>query len=223
MKLRIIALIVSCMAIQSAMADVTGSTKATATLSSSCQISAQNVNFGNLDLMAAQSGMTVTGNMNILCTLNSTYKITLAFGGIYGQVNPNGGDYWTTSSTIYYYHYSSTGQFLGQSTSQPNSSVYTFQPTRQPDGNFIFTNNTAASYSYGELVGAAHGDTIGYKITVPGNDNTVWNGTSAAYTGTGTGAAQSLPIKTTVQTGSHGSLYPTPDIYMDTVTATINF
>ena len=191
----------------------TVTTKATASLAASCDISAQNVNFGNLNLMTAQSGQTATSNMNILCSLNSPYTVELAYGGVYGTVTQ--GDYYIDipfNPGAGYYQYTPSGQATGKVFStRPEGTTY-----NATTGKYTTAPTT---YAYGELVGVAHGDSVTYKITVPGNDNEIWNNGNYTYSATGTGANQSIPIKATATTSS----YPTPDYYMDTVTATVNF
>lgn len=67
----------------------TGSTKATAKLSSFCTITAQPINFGNVagptnNLYSSQS------NVSVLCTKNSSYTITLNLGiNTQGQTTRN--------------------------------------------------------------------------------------------------------------------------------------
>lgn len=197
--------------------------KATATLAASCTINASNVNFGQVNLQAAQSGVTATSTMNVYCTKGSSYTISLAYGGIYGTGVAS--DYYTyqgQASGHYNYYifneYTPSGAYVGQIDTYynpPQGTTYNATTKQYSAGNTV--------YAYGLLTGVANGDTIGYKITVPNNDSEVWNSGNYSYTGTGTGTNQALPIKATIQTGTHGSSYPSADSYMDVVTATITY
>lgn len=208
--------------------NTTANTKATAQLTASCTISAQNIGFGSLILpLTTQSA---SSNMNVLCNKNASYTIGLAYGGIYGQVAAPNGSYWTaqycvsgcsmaSTSQEYYNQYTASGTYIG----------YGIYPYMQgpPNTTYNGTTNTyinnGTSYSYGELIGASKGDKVGYYIEVPGNPSKVWNTGNSTYTATGTGSNQSLSVKATLVPSQSGSNYPTPDVYMDTVTANINF
>jgi spore coat protein U-like protein len=187
-------------------------TQATATLSSSCTIVAQNLNFGALVLpLSAQSAST---SMNVLCSKNHAYTVGLAYGGVYGQgasinlpltVNSgrNGYAYCVYSETI-------NGQLYQTSTNYG-----------QTCASSIAYN--IPSYAYGKMIGSAKGDNVAYSIQVPGQPGQIWNAGNYTYNSTGTGASQTIPVVGTLVPGQSGSSYPTPDTYMDTVTATVNF
>jgi spore coat protein U-like protein len=187
-------------------------TQATATLSSSCTIVAQNLNFGALVLpLSAQSAST---SMNVLCSKNHAYTVGLAYGGVYGQgasinlpltVNSgrNGYAYCVYSETI-------NGQLYQTSTNYG-----------QTCASSIAYN--IPSYAYGKMIGSAKGDNVAYSIQVPGQPGQIWNAGNYTYSSTGTGASQTIPVVGTLVPGQSGSSYPTPDTYMDTVTATVNF
>lgn len=196
-----------------------GSTQATATLSAVCTINARNLSFGNLVLpLSAQSAST---SMDVLCSKNSPYTIGLAYGGIYGGQNV--GDYYlvtgSTGSAAIYTEYNSSGQAIGSlvSWNQPPNSTW-----NQSISNPVYTVN-ANYYSYGKMIGVSSGDTIGYSIQVPGNPAEVWNAGENNYSSTGTGSTQTIPVVGTLVPAQSGSNYPTPDTYMDTVTATVRF
>lgn len=192
--------------------------KATATISSSCQISAQNLSFGALVLpVSAQSA---SSSMSVLCSKNAPYTIGLAYGGIYGKGTASG-DYYVsqyaqTHSLYWYEHYSSTGVDEG--------SVYmTSIPSGYAYNGSAYVNTNQTYYTYGLMSGVASGDTIGYSIQVPGNPAQVWNAGNSSYAGTGSGATQTLPVVGKLVPAQSSSTYPTPDAYMDTVTATVSF
>lgn len=71
----------------------------TAKLVASCTMIAENVNFGILTspLVAQKS----SSNMTVLCNNNASYKIDLAYGGVYGTGNP------TSDYTVSYQNKSS--------------------------------------------------------------------------------------------------------------------
>jgi spore coat protein U-like protein len=217
------------------------STQITATLSSSCTISAQNLNFGNLVLPL--SAQTATSSMSLLCSKNHSYAIGMAYGGVYGTTTGNG-DYWEAvgcstnhvsgvtppacnSYNTWWYEYNTAGtviasEQLNWSTNQAPTGVtgYNGSVTTQRIGG-IFPLGT--SYAYGKMTGVAKGDTIAYFIQVPGNSSEVWNTGNYTYTTTGTGDNQSIPVVGTIVPSQSGSTYPTPDYYLDTVTATVTF
>lgn len=59
---------------------ITASTKATATISSSCQITATNINFGELGGAAQLVWSPSNGNVSVLCSNNASYTIQLNSG-----------------------------------------------------------------------------------------------------------------------------------------------
>ena len=90
--------------------------EATAKVVVSCSIIADNINFGVLSSpLVSQSS---NSNMNVLYNNNASYKIDLAYGGIYGaggSVNPN---YdiafnYSTGSYNYYYIYGKSNNNVG--------------------------------------------------------------------------------------------------------------
>jgi spore coat protein U-like protein len=218
----------------------TASPKATATVSSVCNISAQNLNFGNLVLpLSAQNASTT---MSVQCTNNSKYTVGLAYGGVYGTgtgsetatviigfasslyaYNANTKDYQKITSLPAGYK-NTTGAVSCMNTWGANG------VTTAAGGNACYgytTTGTAytfgTAYGYGKMLGVVSGDNIAYFIQVPNNPAQVWNAGNYTYSATGNGSAQSIPVVGTLVPGQSGSPYPTPDMYMDTVTATVNF
>lgn len=208
-------------------------TQATATLSSSCTISAQNLAFGSL--VMPLSSQSASSSMSVLCSKNHAYTVGLAYGGIYGQggstlgyilrTNDNGQEYLSNSS-------GTMGSNVMTSCGSPDCNPYPGS-TLQSVGTIncgvggsnctLYAATTSTVYSYGKMIGVAKGDTIGYSIQVPGNPGQVWNTGNSVYSSTGTGATQTIPVVGTLVPAQSGSTYPTPDMYMDTVTATVNF
>jgi spore coat protein U-like protein len=209
------------------------SNQATATVAATCTISAQNLSFGNLVLpVSAQSAST---SMSVLCSKNHPYTVGLAYGGVYGQGGVTSGDYWTTGGgaggcsrsacnyEITYTEYNSSGTqinsvnytWAGGATPTPPNTTY-----NSVNGEYV--SNTTVGYAYGKMIGVSSGDSVAYSIAVPNNPGQIWNAGESSYSSTGTGAAQTIPVVGTLVPSQSGS-YPTPDTYMDTVTATVNF
>lgn len=217
---------------QAKAGSTSASEQATATLSSNCTISAQNLNFGNLVLpLSAQSAST---SMSVLCSKNHAYTIGLAYGGVYGQGSANG-NYWTISGSagsynIYYY---SNGNFVtgilnrtcAQVLSWSQGAVGSTNDVAQTGWSCGQTGTFAvnAAYGYGKMIGVAKGDTVAYSIQVPNQPSQIWNAGESSYSATGTGDTQTIPVVGTIVPSQSGSTYPTPDMYLDTVTATVNF
>ena len=232
MKYKIIT-ILSMLLLSNSYAQFTQSTTATpqavAKLSASCTISAQNLTFGNLVLPVNAQGS--ASNMSVLCSANAPYTIGLAYGGVYGQgsgqtiyqnvfvnANPHGSNgalyevVNTTTGAVYANYGTNTGSFSKICTTSLGGTV---------SGNNC-TVGTAA-YGYGKMIGVASGDFIAYKITVPDDSSKIWNAGNADYSATGTGVSQNISVNASIVPEQSSSAYPTPDMYMDTVTASINF
>lgn len=213
--------------------------KATATLTSVCTISSQNVNFGQISLpISAQSA---TSSMAVQCTKGSSYTIALAYGGVYGTSTGNG-SYWEAvgcatnhvagitppscgNNDTWWYEYNAAGtviasEQLNWSTNTAPTGVTGYNGATQKIGG-VFPLGT--NYNYGEMIGVAKGDQLGYFIEVPNNPSEVWNVGNYNYTTTGTGATQSIPLVATLVPGQTTNKYPTADVYMDVVTATITY
>ena len=210
-------------------ANKTGTFKVNSTLTSTCSISANSVNFGAFMLpLSAQSS---SGSINLLCSKQAPYTIDLAYGGVYGQGQTNA-DYWTLSSRNAFYSngphtyskYSSSGVFIESKGVMDNV---------DNTGNIgrilgcTFTGNKCStaktSYDYGIMSGAAKGDKVAYAIYVPGDNSKVWNAGKNSYSGLGTGKEESLNFQAKIITAQSPNSFPTPDFYMDTVTATVTY
>lgn len=218
--------------IQAKAGNTSASNQATATLSSSCTISAQNLNFGNLVLpLSAQNA---SANMTVLCSKNHAYTIGLAYGGVYGQGTTTGNS-WTIEQSggtynIFYYRNGTfytgiDGRTCAQVLSWSESVVGTANDVAQTGWTCGATGSFAvtSAYGYGKMIGVAKGDNVAYSIQVPGQPAQIWNAGESSYSATGTGATQTIPVVGTIVPAQSGSSYPTPDTYLDTVTATVNF
>lgn len=215
-----LALLASCVALGNAQAQsntATNSTKTTAQLVASCQISAQTVNFGNLVLpLGSQSS---TSNLNVLCNKGATYTIDMTYGGVYGKGYPGDTVWYPTGGAcsgnpIMFAFDPVTMNRIGINCGIPAGAVLA------SDGGYY--TGTPISYNYGKMMGAAKGDNVAYSLEVPGKSGVVWN-TTNKYTAVGTGVSDSIPVKATIVANQSGSLYPIPDIYSDTVTAKVSF
>jgi spore coat protein U-like protein len=223
----------------------TANPKATAILAAECTISAQNLAFGNLVLPVSAQGASTS--MTVLCSKNAAYTVGLAYGGIYGQ----GGQSTTETATqivdyagTYYEVNTTTGvvnptpvpassnsgyktsgaencQILG-SIDQMSPSQLCIYWTNNPTP-LTFSGGASTAYAYGEMIGVAKGDHVAYSIQIPGTPGKVWNAGENNYTSTGTGVSQTIPVVGTLVPAQSSGSYPTPDSYIDTVTATVNF
>lgn len=79
------------------------------------------------------------------------------------------------------------------------------------------------AYAYGMITGGIYGNHIAYSIEVPGSPSKVWNKGVNSYVGTATGVNQTLSVKATLIPSNSSFQYPAPDMYTDTVTATISY
>jgi spore coat protein U-like protein len=209
----------------------TASTQATATVSATCTIQANNLSFGSLVLPIASQGASTS--MNVLCSKNASYTINLAYGGVYGSGSSvatgtlgSAGNYfnnsWIGGTGISYSEGYCAYNVAGQT-----DSYYTIAPNMNQADNYGCAKTAqltiGKSYSYGVMTGVANGDSIAYSIQTPGNASTVWNTGLGSYTATGTGISQSIPVTGTLLPSQSTSPYPSPDSYLDTVTATVSF
>lgn len=205
----------------------TASTQATATVSSSCTIQAQNLSFGNLVLPVASQSASST--MTVLCSKNAPYTVALAYGGVHGSGTGGTGGTQNLVLTGSPGTYNGQGQEVSRTCNYVSSSdTGTIVTTTQaPSPSFLcnmnYTYTAPAGYSYGKLIGVINGDSIGYSIANPSNPAQVWNAGQSDYAGTGTGISQSIPVTGTLLPSQSSSPYPSPDSYMDTVTATVSF
>ena len=206
--------------------NITANPKATATLAAVCSLAAQNVNFGQLSLpIGAQSA---TSNMTVECTNGSPYTIGLAYGGVYGTTTQNVSATYNLSGyisgngyTYQYCIYTATydGTSYTKNVANNGNAPWGYCPTTSGTK----TISTASVYSYGKMIGASKGDNVAYSIQVPGNPSQVWNAGNYKYSSTGTGVNQSIPVVATIVPGQTTNNYPTPDTYLDTVTATVSY
>jgi spore coat protein U-like protein len=196
-------------------------TKATATIASVCTISAQNLSFGALVLPL--SSQSAASSMSVLCSNKASYTVGLAYGGIYGQGNVNATLNNYGNSNDNYLIPNSGGMWYCSYSGTVNGQPYTTGAHELNGCPSTIQTQVSTAYAYGKMTGVAKGDTIGYSIQVPGSPGTVWNNGQGSYTATGTGSTQTIPVVGTLVPGQSGSSYPTPDVYMDTVTATVNF
>lgn len=228
MKQLFLSLILSALVTPSFSATNTGTTKSTATLVATCSINSTTVSFGGI--MLPLSAQSASGNMSILCNKGAAYNIVLAYGGVYGKgsagsdyyVNIIGGN-WCVGYGAAFYHYDINSVYLGKACQGtiPNYSSLT-DATINGQARKYTGSVPGASYDYGMLVGS-RGDSIAYSIAVPNDSSKVWNAGNNSYSDTGSGTTQNLSVRATLIPSKSTSANPTPDMYMDTVTATINF
>ena len=213
----------------SAMADNQSSTfKASSILTATCTLSANSVNFGAF--MLPLSSQSAGSSLTMLCSNKAPYTIDLSYGGVYGQGQTGDGSYWRYDRSPNSYEqiwnkYSATHNFIDQKYVMA-SGFYAEQTAAASLGCTMagwqcFTART--SYDYGIMTGAAKGDSVAYSIFVPGDNSKVWNSGKNSYSGIGSGQEEQISFQAKIVPAQSGSSYPTPDFYMDTVTATVTY
>ena len=201
----------------------------TAKIANTCNIVAQNLNFGVL--VTPLTTQSSNSELTVLCNNEAAYTIGLAYGGIYGQ-GTGETYYWKVTSEI-------------TSNGQPASIVQQFNSKNVATGkgelitsaylNSYFYNNYGCSfindkcsyidpsYDYGKMIGGVKRDTVAYSISVPGDTSKVWNAGKNSYQSIGTGQLQTIPLNAKIVPNQSGHPFPSADMYTDTVVATISF
>ena len=205
-------------------ANKTGTFKVNSTLTATCSLSANSVNFGAF--MLPLSAQSTSGSINLLCSKQAPYTIDLAYGGVYGQGQLEDGTYWVftdagPNNQNLYSKYSATDKLIKTQLVTRGLDVASTLGCTYPSGYKCFTGKT--SYDYGVMSGAAKGDKVAYAIYVPGDNSKVWNAGKNSYSGLGTGKEESLNFQAKIITAQSPNSFPTPDFYMDTVTATVTY
>lgn len=226
--------------------------ESTATIENTCQIEAQDINFGNVSLPLSTQG--ANSNMTVLCSNNAPYEIELSYGGVYGagtQSKTYSIKYKNMASHYGEYHvYDSEGVKVNgylscyQSDSQPyiraspeiiaalnlkGDPKIILKQSDNPgicSGRSIVSNSVTVgspAYAYGVMNGVSKGDALAYKITTPGDISKVWNKANNSYKGTGTGDKQVIGMNAQIIPINSSSLYLAQDSYRDVVTAIINY
>lgn len=246
-------LVISTIQMSSAHADTTSANnQATATVAAVCTISAQNLNFGNLVLplsaQSASTSMSLLCSKNHSYTVGLAYGGVYGVGSGYQtqtlyMSNYNATAYVSGTQTALAYYggynsgvsWSTACQHNGTGCI-PQNSGYTANGSVAsgakgcPNTGFACTVYTTSqsqiitgTYSYGEMTGVASGDKVAYSIAVPNSPGQVWNTGNSSYSATGSGVSQSVPVVGTLVPAQSSGNYPTPDYYLDTVTATVSF
>lgn len=210
--------------------NLTVGNKSTATLVASCRINAQSVSFGALATpIYAQSA---NSNMSILCSKEAPYKIDLTYGlsTNYWIFGGWGGRYDTPTWSGDMNEYDSSGKLLrsqryyapqGPAPYDKMAEYVGCKYTADGKCHSPATATSTGSVGTGNMYGTK-GDSVAYNIFLPEDNSKIWNIGQNSYAGTGNGITQNIPMKAQlVPSGS--TAYPTPDIYTDTVTATITY
>ena len=209
----------------SVMADNQSSTfKASSILTATCTLSANSVNFGAF--MLPLSSQSAGSSLSMLCSNKAPYTIDLSYGGVYGQGSQGDGTYWTykyRASTYYklYAKHFPNGSVIEQWIE--NGSLESVTGCTIDSTNPDRCNKNGTPYDYGMMTGAAKGDSVAYSIFVPGDNSKVWNSGKNSYSGIGSGQEEQITFQAKIVPAQSGSSYPTPDFYMDTVTATVTY
>lgn len=195
-------------------ASTTGTTKATATLSSSCQIQAQTISFGAL--MLPLTTQQASSNMTVLCTKETPYTIDMSYG----------------VSTVIVYSRNANGHVYAYDTAtktgvpMPDMTGYVLTDPNVPGG------VNGCDYMYGctsytktgtqaNMVGASKGDSINFRIVNPTDSSKTWDSTNK-YSNKGTGSNQTIALKAELIPNSPNQ-FPTPDSYSGTLTTTLTY
>lgn len=230
----------------------TNNFQASAQLAISCTISSESVSFGVL--MQPLSSQGSTGHIEVLCSKDTPYNISLAYGGIFGvgpttvykqaltiytRTNDTSVALVSDGNTVFNYFresgpectfannclinagYSKTG------TTGTQSVLNGFCKISQKCDIYQSTNayiplTSGYAYSFGVMRGINSGDTVPYSIYLPDDSSKVWNVGNFSYDNTGSGSVQNIPLRSSIRSDVTNG-YITPDMYMDTVTAKMNF
>ncbi|PEH88456.1 hypothetical protein CRM82_07430 [Comamonas terrigena] len=180
MKTKIIAALLALTAAQEIAGTAIVGNKASATLASSCQITAQSVNFGQIILTSAGSPKSATSNMTMYCTKGAQYTVMLNYGYVTSTMLNKAvvGDYYNFVNGV-------NVAWAGWLNPSNPPSGYVYDPTGK-------TTNFYLVSDYGTMQGATKGDDISHKITVPNNESSYWSGNASGHTyvDSGTGAIQ---------------------------------
>lgn len=229
-KKKIITAIVIAFSSSAVLADnATTEFQATSTLTATCTLSANSVNFGAF--MLPLSSQSAGSSLTMLCSNKAPYTIDLAYGGVYGQGSQGDGTYWvdikmSRPGQQMFAKYSASGQGLGSEwvDYDANNSLQMVEKNLGCTFNAIWQCvQGKRSYDYGIMTGAAKGDSVAYSIFVPGDNSKVWNAGKNSYSGVGTGQEEQISFQAKIVPSQSGSAYPAPDFYMDTVTAIIKY
>lgn len=193
----------------------TTSTKASATLASSCQIQMQSISFGAL--MLPITTQQASSNMTVLCTKETPYTIDMSYG----------------VSTLILYSRNANGHTYAYDTVTKTTSAWPADTTGYvlTDSNVAYGVN-GCDYPYGctsytkagttaNMQGATKGDAITYRIVNPTDSTKSWDSTNK-YADKGTGANQSILVKAELIPSSPNQ-FPAPDSYSGTLTTTLTY
>lgn len=228
--------------------ELTDNLTTTAKIENFCSISANDLNFGVVNLpLTAQSA---NSTMNVLCNNNTSYTIDLAYGGIYGSGSINGGKnykltFMGTGSAGSSYNIEENNKYIGYISCYDNNNVgfssvaianlYGYSTKdRQPDPNDACSPTYShmpskvsftigQPYDYGVMNGSFKNDKLAYSISLPDDSSKVWNAGNYSYSSKGIGSNQEIAINASLIPDKSSSKYIAQDTYLDTVTATISY
>lgn len=92
----------------------------------------------------------------------------------------------------------------------------------------VYANNSSITvinvtsgtiYDYGLMLNGSY-DSLKYVINLPNDSNQVWNTGYGVYNGVGLGVSENIPVRAKLIPTID---YPTPGVYLDSVTAKLNF
>lgn len=221
-----------------------GNFETTASITSTCSISATDVNFGVVSSPLTKQG--ATGELSVLCTNKSSYQIDLSYasasftGVKYSSTITNTNGNLSTDTQVF----DPNNKIIGTITCYTSNSLYhayvdfstlelaslygyskygTNLDSLGACSAGTATQPKSGASSYGAMTGISKGNLIGYAISVPGDLSKVWKQGVNSYSNSGTGATQTFIMNASILPDNSSSKYPAQDSYIDTVTAIISY
>lgn len=214
-----------------------------AEINSACVLNVGNIHFASLN--APLISYTGYGALNVRCTKNLQYSISLSYGGMYGQGSITKTYYAkevedSDISNSYVLTYSSKEIGSIQCLKNGNVSFSSIDLASEfgysklgetADINNVCNSGVIPSnfekrfipYDYGVMIGMDKGDRLAYAISLPNDSSIVWNNGIGVYNGVGNGQNQSIPLNTKIIPEKSSSKFLAKDFYMDTITVYISY
>ena len=220
----------------------------TAVVEAGCYLTADNINFGVLQMPL--NDQSASSNINVQCSKGANLQLAIAYNS-QGQVSSGGNytvqrhDAGTAAEFVKVYK---DGQRISSSTydiecnigaknkvwiysqemksllNAPVISGYIPDQWGMCSGNRVTYDVLISSISDetgGSLVGLSSSEQINYFLTVPNTNNT-WGG-NTQYELLATGVEQTIPIKANIKRADNPTHRLTPDTYQSTLTVVLNY
>lgn len=228
--------------------NATGAFEASASIESFCQINAQDINFGVVNLpLTAQSA---NGQVNVLCSNNTSYIIDMNYGSENAVINPFNEPYYisvnveknyvdyqiklqsTGVSWAGIFCYNTGGVKIGTKM-KPYFPSYTIGIVNNDteglcskgtlNEDVLNTKLGISSESFGLMSGALKGDKLAYKIMMPEDSTKTWRKGENSFKSIGSGVEQKFVFSAKIIPEDSSSAYVGQDTYIDTITTTISY